>query len=175
MAVITLTRSGDAPLQFAGELVAEADSRARNGPGQSRWFTLQIYRTECDQWVAAIGYRTQWQSEVEQDFVHWSADGEAVRGWLKAFDPCSPEIWQGRREDRPGSPEENMARSRNEYDRREIRRLWRTAAAQALGASGIVDVLDYPDRPLPEDYPPPAAEAAARRERERQPGSEEVG
>jgi hypothetical protein len=68
--MITLARSGDRPLEFSGEEIAATDSRQQQGPCQTRWYELALYRTDGGKHVVAINYRTQWQGELARDEAH---------------------------------------------------------------------------------------------------------
>lgn len=70
MSIFTLPRTGDRPLQFDGDLVGKTDSRQTQGPCQTRWYELALYRTAGGKYAVAIGYRTQWQGELPRDEVH---------------------------------------------------------------------------------------------------------
>ena len=82
---IILPRSGQAPLKFRGELLAENDGQRVAGREQNRWHELRIYRAE-DKIVVAIGYRTRWQGECEHDAAE-AVDGLGrVAGVLRDYD-----------------------------------------------------------------------------------------
>ena len=70
MTTFTLPRTGDRPLQFDGDQLAATDSRQSQGPCQTRWYELSLYRTDGGKYAVAIGYRTQWQGELPRDEVH---------------------------------------------------------------------------------------------------------
>jgi len=70
MEEITLDRTGDRPLKFRGELIAEGDSQIIQGSDHNRWHELALYRHEDrERYILAIGYRTQWQGEAAHDDV----------------------------------------------------------------------------------------------------------
>ena len=58
-------RTGEAPLAFEGELLAEASGRLVGGKGRNRWHGVEVYRTAGGKYVLAIAYRTQWQGEQD--------------------------------------------------------------------------------------------------------------
>ena len=65
-----LTRTGDAPLIFSGELLAAAGDRIHGGQEQNRWHELLLYRTTGGTYVVGIGYKSTWQGESERFEVH---------------------------------------------------------------------------------------------------------
>lgn len=84
MTAYQLSRTGNAPLAFDGELLAEAGDRQFNGRDQTRWFELRLYRTTGGNYVFACAYRTQWQGEANHFHaaqVDPSRIIDAVRGW----------------------------------------------------------------------------------------------
>lgn len=85
-----LQRSGMAPLRFEGELVAESSSKHHEGPLQSRWHTLAVYRTAGGNYVASVRYRSCWQGEMDRDYAEVFADPEAVRRFFEVdHDPLA--------------------------------------------------------------------------------------
>ena len=89
MSTFTLPRTGDRPLQFDGELIAETDSRQQQGPCQNRWYELALYRTDGGKHVVAIGYRTQWQGELHRDEAHVE---DALAGAVEVLRSTIPEL-----------------------------------------------------------------------------------
>ncbi len=90
MTTFTLPRTGDRPLQFDGEQIAEADSRQPQGPCNNRWYELALYRTDGGKYVIAIGYRTQWQGELPRDEVHIEATAAGAVEVLRSTIPELP-------------------------------------------------------------------------------------
>lgn len=89
MTTFTLPRTGDRPLQFDGEQIAETDSRQTQGPCQTRWYELALYRTDGGKYVIAIGYRTQWQGELPRDETHLE---DTVSGAVEVLRSTIPEL-----------------------------------------------------------------------------------
>lgn len=85
----TLPRTGAAPVRFVGEQIAGDDNQATNGPGQSRWHDLAIYRADSGRWIAAIGYRTRWQGEMGRNTVLVADSPGEVARMLAAHDPTT--------------------------------------------------------------------------------------
>lgn len=66
----TLTRTGNRPLSFLGELESSTNTKAESGAGENRWWNIAIYRTESGKYVVYIGYNTRWQGEHERCDVY---------------------------------------------------------------------------------------------------------
>jgi uncharacterized protein (DUF1786 family) len=83
MTEFTLTRTGDRPLTFAGEVVAEASSHVpvNGGPLQNRWHEVAVYRAGTGALVAAVTFRSRWQGE----FDHHTATALPAADDLVAF------------------------------------------------------------------------------------------
>lgn len=90
METVTLPRTGDRPVRFTGEEVATATSRQSNGPCQSRWYELALYRTDSGRYVLAIGYRSQWEGELPEDRVYVEDSAAAVAAQLQGAIPELP-------------------------------------------------------------------------------------
>jgi len=78
METITLTRTGQSPLVFDGELVAAASSHHGGGQQHNRWHEAAIYRTSAGTYVVAVEYCTQWQGEQGRHWAVPATDGRAV-------------------------------------------------------------------------------------------------
>lgn len=89
METITLPRTGDRPLQFEGDEIASADSRMISGQQANRWHELALYSTESGKYVISVGYRTQWQGELNHDSAIICVDPEAVTEELKRVNPLA--------------------------------------------------------------------------------------
>lgn len=89
MAKFILPRSGQAPLTFAGELVAESDGHWVNGRDQNRWHDLAVYQTASGKWVAAVAYRTRWQGETDHHTAVVCDSPAAVAKTLTDYDPAA--------------------------------------------------------------------------------------
>lgn len=84
----TLRRSGQAPLRFSGELIAEESSHQSTGGGalQYRWHEAAIYQAGR-KYVLAISYRTVWQSEHDRDDAFVFDSPQEVGDALRDHDP----------------------------------------------------------------------------------------
>lgn len=89
MTDITIPRTGDMPLAFAGELIDEASSRRVAGVERNRWHEIALYRTAGGKYVAHIGYRTQWQGEQEHDQAAVIDGPMAVAEYLRTWIPAT--------------------------------------------------------------------------------------
>lgn len=63
MADITVLRTGDVPLVFAGEMLAEVSSRCFEGMGEARWHELAMHRTAGGTYVLAVSFHSQYRDE----------------------------------------------------------------------------------------------------------------
>jgi len=88
--VITLTRTGQPPLRFTGELLEESDGQIVNGKDHNRWHELAVYRTAGSKYVVKICYRTRWDGELDRDQAAIVEKPEAVAFALQDYDPCAP-------------------------------------------------------------------------------------
>lgn len=85
---VKLTRTGQRPLEFTGEIVAEADSRWSAGRENNRWHELALYKTESGKYVLAVDYQTQWEGEHNHHDA-WILDSPVdVESILTSLDPC---------------------------------------------------------------------------------------
>lgn len=87
---ITINRTGNAPLAFAGRLIAEVSSQAPDGANnhlRNRWHDLAVYRTAAGRYVASVTYRTRWQGEIEHTSAADLDTPGDVATWLRAYCP----------------------------------------------------------------------------------------
>lgn len=86
---VTLPRTGDTPLTFSGELVADSDGQYAAGQNKNRWHELAVYRTTGGKYVVAIKYRTIWQGELDHDFAAVASDPKEAATLLREYDPTT--------------------------------------------------------------------------------------
>lgn len=86
---VTLRRSGQPPLRFRGELLAESDGERQAGKEHNRWHELAVYRTAGGQFVVRIAYRTRWEGELDRDAAEVT-DAPGVAAALRDYDPAAP-------------------------------------------------------------------------------------
>jgi hypothetical protein len=86
---ITLTRTGQAPLRFTGELLEESDGHIQGGKDHNRWHELAVYRTNGGSYVVRIAYKTIWQGELDREMAEIVGKPEAVAEVLRDYDPTS--------------------------------------------------------------------------------------
>lgn len=82
-----LKRTGDRPLKFNGELVAEVGGKWHAGAEQNRWYEIRVYRTAGGKYVVEVAYETMWQGE---DSYHYARVCNTIRDVLEEiefFDP----------------------------------------------------------------------------------------
>ena len=61
----TVTRDGKKDLTFAGVLIGSGSDHEHQGPQNSRWSEIDIYRTDSGKYIVAQVYRTRWQGEED--------------------------------------------------------------------------------------------------------------
>lgn len=83
MSSYILPRSGDRALKIEGERIAAADSRASQGPADTRWYELALYRMGDGRYAVSIGYRSRWQGELDHDAAYIEATPEAAVAVLR--------------------------------------------------------------------------------------------
>jgi hypothetical protein len=87
--IITLTRSGQPPLRFRGELLAESDGQRQANREHNRYHTVRIWRTVAGRYLLCIAYHTHFQGELDwQDAVALDTPG-AVTDMLVGHEPCA--------------------------------------------------------------------------------------
>ena len=59
----TVTRDGKKDLSFTGVLIGSGSDHEHQGPQNTRWSEIDMYRTDSGKYVVAQVYRTQWQGE----------------------------------------------------------------------------------------------------------------
>src|SRR5688572_13075360 len=62
-----LPRTGDVPLVFQGELVAAATGARFGGRDHTRWYEVEVFRTEDGAWVGHVQFRTTWVPRPPKD------------------------------------------------------------------------------------------------------------
>lgn len=78
-----LSRTGNAPVRFTGELLAAVDGFRSAGKENNRWHELAVYRTAGGQIVGVIQYRTRWQGEEGRDLVEVLASPAAATSFFR--------------------------------------------------------------------------------------------
>lgn len=84
-----IQRTGDLPLTFTGEKLAEADTQEFGGKAQTeRYFSGEVYETTGGRHVIAVTYHTTWKGEApHQDAVIVYPEPESIREALEDLDP----------------------------------------------------------------------------------------
>jgi len=83
----TLTRTGDRPLSFTGELLAVADGRIHSGQEQNRWHEIRVYKTAGGKYVLEIEYCTCWQGENSHHRGSVHSNTDALLANLRDYNP----------------------------------------------------------------------------------------
>ncbi|MCL4310681.1 MAG: hypothetical protein M0Z32_01000 [Actinomycetota bacterium] len=66
----TIRRDGKKDLSFRGQLIAEASDHEHQGPQNTRWSEIDIYRTDSGAYVVSQTFVTRWKQEypAQRDF-----------------------------------------------------------------------------------------------------------
>jgi len=75
---IKLDRTGESPLIFTGEKIAESTGKWHAGAEQTRWHSLAVYRTESGTLIAAAAYHTNWQGEADWSYASTASGPDAL-------------------------------------------------------------------------------------------------
>ncbi len=62
-----IERTGQRPLEFEGDKLAEATTKNHAGKERNRWHEITIWKTKSGKYVAAIAYKTRWEGEADYD------------------------------------------------------------------------------------------------------------
>lgn len=83
----TISRTGQAPLRFAGEQLATWSSKTESGYLRNRYHTVTLFRDAGGRFVARIEYDTTWQGERAQQVALVAGSGEEIARALEEHDP----------------------------------------------------------------------------------------
>ena len=87
-----LTRTGNTPLKFQGQLIARsrpARDEGKKAKDLPRWNEVALYRTKAGQWVVAISYCTEWRGEHGRHLAVVVPDLAAVVKTMQEYDPVA--------------------------------------------------------------------------------------
>jgi hypothetical protein len=87
MTMHLLSRTGQAPLQFEGELLVEHSGHWHHSQEQNRWHEIDVYLTAGNQYVLAITYCSNWQGECGHFQVEHSLHPVELAEVLRCYDP----------------------------------------------------------------------------------------
>ena len=62
-----IERTGQRPIEFEGEQLAEVSTRNHAGKERNRWHELAVWKTASGKFVAVVAYHTQWEGEAGYD------------------------------------------------------------------------------------------------------------
>lgn len=92
MATHILPRTGNAPLKFEGELIAESrPTQDPDKPGKDpkRWHELALFRTAGGQYVVSISYRADWKGEHDHHHAEVVPDVPNAVRIIREYDPLA--------------------------------------------------------------------------------------
>lgn len=130
----TLPRSGKRALSFAGERIAGDSTLADNGPGNTRWWTVAVYRSDAGHYVLALEWHTRWQGEISSQSAEIYDALEAVADALEAHDPLCRLIGF------PASGDGKYA-ARQQHIETMLRQSWAALVSELLGELGVQERL----------------------------------
>jgi hypothetical protein len=87
---ITLSPTGQVPIQFTGELDRDWSSRIVNGREQNRWHEVTLYsQANSDEEILHIAYHTQWAGESDFDEVYTIVSEERIVALIQNYNPLA--------------------------------------------------------------------------------------
>ncbi len=98
MQQITLKRTGDLPVQFAGEQIASSTRRPEHPEREKfiRYHEVALYRTQSGRYVISINYISTSKGEDNHSLVVTCDDREQVANQLlEEYDPVDPAHFTG--------------------------------------------------------------------------------
>lgn len=90
MEIITLTPTGQVPIQFTGEQNNSWSSRIVNGREQNRWFEIVLYdQANSDEEILHLVYHTQWDGESNFEEVWTIVDEDRIVALIQNYNPLA--------------------------------------------------------------------------------------
>ena len=84
---IVLSRTGQGPLAFEGEMLSAATGKMASGKGRSRWHNLAVYQPAGGKYVVAILYETEWPGEHGHSLARVVDTAAEVPAVFREYDP----------------------------------------------------------------------------------------
>lgn len=142
---IQLQRTGQAPLEFEGQLLSELTTRIMGGGlAESRWHEVDLYRTDYGAYIAHVVYGTQWiPAETPTSEVIECAEASALIDELRAVNPSEGFVGRPER----GEAERATNAPKNSMVTSSLRKRWEALISEAAEALGVVEVRRGPGRP----------------------------
>jgi hypothetical protein len=82
-----LPRTGNAPVKFTGERLAQGSSKAEGGPRSRSWHTVEIYRSRGGSWIGHVCFTSgPLAGEPEQHTVLVAATHTGLRQQLLGYE-----------------------------------------------------------------------------------------
>ncbi len=135
MATHTITRTGNAPLKFHGELVARSAPTAeseKKEKGAKRWHELSLFRTSTGKHVLAISYRVEWKGEYDYYYAEVFSDIPSLIGAIQSYDPVAHVI---------GYPPGQQYAEKQARLLTELRQRFATQVSELLAGDEFVEVV----------------------------------
>jgi hypothetical protein len=84
----TLTRSGNVPLSFTGELLAEQAGKWHRGKERSRYFELRLYKTKGGKYIVERVFKTYYKGEAGYNEAFACSTLQDAADVLRKWDPA---------------------------------------------------------------------------------------
>lgn len=142
MAQIKLSRTGEAPLAFEGELLAEASGRQVHGKERNRWHEVAAYRTAGGKYVLGITYRSCWEGERDH---HGAVVEDGIEGVAEHLRSTVPTLHiEGYRTILARVPDdrESPYRARQAALEAQLTEDWSHLVAEVLEALGVEERIE---------------------------------
>ncbi len=82
-----IKRTGESPLSFEGNILAESNGRWAGGKEQNRWHDVTLYETETHKYVLSIEYHTLWQGELDHYYAQFADSVEELKDLVRYYSP----------------------------------------------------------------------------------------
>lgn len=84
----TLPRTGQRPIKFTGELIANSTREPVKAKDKDklRYYELSIYKTESEKYIAVVVYHTEWEDEEPRQDVMVCETAHEVADVLEDYD-----------------------------------------------------------------------------------------
>lgn len=87
--MITLQATGEAPIEFEGELLHEFSGQWVNSRERNRYYTVEIYSHADGGFVCDLTWMTLWQGEQSVTVIRDVDTIEELTAWLDSIDPLA--------------------------------------------------------------------------------------
>lgn len=128
----TLPRTGNQPLRFRGQVLAEGTSR-RPDQKDTRWHGAVVYRTAAGKFVVLARFRTRWEGEQDDDRAEVVEAPEGVVRTLREYDPVPEGI---------GYPPGDSFAEKQRRMEADLRARWAALVGRVLAECGFAERVE---------------------------------